>query len=66
MDTHDPKYFISFIDDCSRYMYLYMFHNKDEALNAFKAFKGKVDKQYGKQIKIVKTYKSGEYYGRYT
>ena len=36
MDAHDPKYFISFIDDCSRYMYLYMLHDKDEALNAFK------------------------------
>ena len=22
MDAHGPKYFISFIDDCSRYMYL--------------------------------------------
>ena len=25
MDTYDPKYFISFIDDYSRYMYIYMY-----------------------------------------
>ena len=66
MDAHGPKYFISFIDDCSRYMYLYMIHNKDEALNAFTVFKAEVEKQCDKQIKIVKTDRGGEYYGRYT
>ena len=66
MDTHGPKYFNSFIDDCSRYMYLYMLHNKDEALDAFKVFKVEVEKQCGKQIKIVRSYRGGEYYGRYT
>ena len=63
MDAHGPKYFISFIDDCSRYMYLYMLHNKDEALDAFKVFKAEVEKQCGKQIKIVKIDKGREYYG---
>ena len=64
MDTHGPKYFISVIDDCSRYMYLYMLHNKDEALDAFKVFKAKVKKQCGKKIKIVGTDTGGQYYGR--
>ena len=45
-------------------MYLYMFHNKNEALDAFKVFKAKVEKQCEKPIKIV-TDKGGEYYGRY-
>ena len=54
MDAHGPKYFISLIDDCSRYIYLYMLHNKDETLDAFKVFKAKAEKQYGKQIKIVR------------
>ena len=49
MDAHGPKYFISFIDYYSRYMYLYMLHNKDEALDAFKV--------------IIN--RGGEYYGRY-
>ncbi|RVW75565.1 Retrovirus-related Pol polyprotein from transposon TNT 1-94 [Vitis vinifera] len=60
------KYFISFIDDYSRYMYIYLLHNKNEALGAFKVFKAEVEKQCGKQIKIVRTDRGGEYYGRYT
>ena len=65
MDSHGQKYFISFIDDFSRYMYLYILHNKNEALEAFKVFKAEVEKQYGKQIKIVKSDRGGKYYGRY-
>ena len=59
------KYFISFIDDFSRYMYLYILHNKNEALDAFKVFKVKVKKQCNKQIKIMRLDRGGEYYGRY-
>ncbi|RVW85345.1 Retrovirus-related Pol polyprotein from transposon TNT 1-94 [Vitis vinifera] len=65
MDSHGQKYFISFIDDFSRYMYLYILHNKHEALDAFKVFKAEIEKQYGKQIKIVRSDRGGEYYGRY-
>ncbi|KAJ9671559.1 hypothetical protein PVL29_025321 [Vitis rotundifolia] len=35
------------------------------ALDAFKVFKAEVEKQYGKQIKIVRSDRGGEYYGRY-
>ena len=65
MDSHGQKYFISFIDDFSRYMYLYILHNKNEALDAFKVFKAEVEKQYGKQIKIVRSDRGGECYDRY-
>ena len=66
IDTYDQKCFITFIDGYSRHMYLYMLHNKNEALYAFKVFKAEVEKQYGKQIKIMRTNRGGEYYGRYT
>ena len=66
MDAYGPKYFISFIDDYSRYMYIYLLHNKNETLGAFKVFKAEVEKQCGKQIKIVRTDRGGEHYGRYT
>ncbi|XP_073107248.1 uncharacterized protein [Elaeis guineensis] len=46
-------------------MYLYLLHNKNEALDAFKIFKEEVEKQYGKQIKIVRSDRGGEFYGRY-
>jgi len=65
LDSHSHKYFISFIDDYSRYMYLCMLYNKNEALDAFKNFKAEVEKQCGKQIKIVRSDRGGEYYGRY-
>eukprot|EP00253_Pinus_taeda_P002944 PITA_02944 len=65
MESHGQRYFISFIDDYSRYMYLYMLHKKNEALDAFKIFKVEVEKQCGKKIKIVRSDRGGEYYGRY-
>lgn len=46
-------------------MYLYIFYDKGEALDAFKVYKVGVEKQLGKQIKIVRSNKGGEYYGRY-
>ena len=39
MDSYGQNYFIYFIDDYSRYMYLYLLNNKSEALDAFKVFK---------------------------
>lgn len=47
-------------------MYLYMLLNKSEALEAFKVYMVEVEKQCGKQIKIVRSDRGGEYYGRYT
>ena len=44
MDAYGPKYFISFIDDYSRYLYIYLLHNKNETLDAFKVFKAEVEK----------------------
>ena len=46
-------------------MYLYIIHNKNEALDAFKVFKAKVEKQYRKQINIIRTDRGREYYGRH-
>ena len=47
-------------------MYLYLLHSKDEALSAFKVFKAEGENQCGKHIKIVRSYRGGEYYGKYT
>ncbi|XP_042491749.1 uncharacterized protein LOC122071455, partial [Macadamia integrifolia] len=41
------KYFISFIDDHTRYMYVYLLVHKDEALEDFKKYKAEVKKQTG-------------------
>ena len=34
----DNKYFITFIDDYSRYTYIYLLKHKDEAFHAFKVY----------------------------
>ena len=59
------QYFITFIDDYSRYGYLYLIHEKSQALDVFKTFKAEVELQLGKKIKAVKSDRGGEYYGRY-
>ena len=38
------RYFITFIDDYTRYMYLYLLYDKSEALDAFKVYKAEVEK----------------------
>ena len=39
---------------------------KDKALGAFKVFKAEVENQCEKHIKIVRSDRGGEYYGKYT
>ncbi|RVW93895.1 Retrovirus-related Pol polyprotein from transposon TNT 1-94 [Vitis vinifera] len=59
------KYFITFIDDFSRYGYVELIHEKFDSLNVFKAFKAKRELRLGKHIKVVKSDRGGKYYGRY-
>lgn len=39
----NKKYVITFIDDASRYCYVYLLHAKDEALDKFKIYKTEVE-----------------------
>ena len=55
------RYFITFIDDHSRHMFVYFLHSKDQALNAFKEFKALVENETGRTIKRVRTDGGGEY-----
>ena len=59
------KYFISFIDDFSRYGYIYLIHEKSEALDIFKIYKAEVELKLERKIKCVRSDRGGEYYGRY-
>jgi hypothetical protein len=47
-------------------MYLYFLTDKAETLNAFNTYKVEVEKQKEQKIKIVRSDRGGEYYGRYT
>ncbi|KAM2924483.1 hypothetical protein COP2_040580 [Malus domestica] len=60
------KYFINFIDDFSRLGYTFLINEKADALKCFIIYKTEVEKQLGKVIKIVRSDRGGEYFGRYT
>ena len=48
-------YFVTFIDDHSRFGYLYLMKYKSEVFEKFKEFRHKVEKQLGKSIKILRS-----------
>ncbi|GJY27449.1 retrovirus-related pol polyprotein from transposon TNT 1-94 [Tanacetum coccineum] len=60
------KSFITFIDDYSRYMYLFLINEKSESLEMFKTFKAEVENQLDRKIKVVRSDRGGEYYCRHT
>ncbi|GJR03430.1 zinc finger, CCHC-type containing protein [Tanacetum coccineum] len=57
----NKKYFVTFIDDASRFCYVYLLHTKDEALDKFKVFKTEVELQQRSLIKRLRTDRGGEY-----
>ncbi|GJR77373.1 zinc finger, CCHC-type containing protein [Tanacetum coccineum] len=57
----NKKYFVTFIDDASRFCYVYLLHSKNDALDKFKVFKTEVELQQGSQIKRFRTDRGGEY-----
>lgn len=55
------RYFVTFIDDYSKYCYVYLLKTKDEVLGFFKACKAEVEKQTQKIIKIIRPDRGGKY-----
>jgi len=55
------KYFITFVDEYTRMLWLYTIKLKSEALDVFKKFKVLVEKESEKAIKILRTDGGGEY-----
>ena len=54
-------YFVTFIDDYSKYRYLYLMKYKSEAFEKFKEFGNEVEKQLRRSIKTLKSDRGGEY-----
>ena len=48
------KNYITFIDDYSKYCYVYLISRKSEAFEYFKRYKTEVEKQLGKDIKVLR------------
>ncbi|XP_017434593.1 uncharacterized protein LOC108341418 [Vigna angularis] len=55
------KYFLAFVDEHNRMMWLYLIKAKSEVLEMFKRFKAGVEKESGKVLKILRTDGGGEY-----
>ena len=53
------RYFLTFIDDCSRFTYVFLLKNKSETFNVFKVYKAEVENQLSKKTKVLR---SGEYF----
>ena len=56
------RYFMPFIDECTRFCYVYLLKIKDEALHYFKLYKAEVQNQLEKKIKRLWYDRGGEYF----
>ena len=51
-----------FIDDYTKFCYVYLLKTKDEALHYFKVYKTEVENQLEKKIKRLRSDRGGEYF----
>jgi len=59
------RYFITFIDDYSHYGYVYLLHEKSQVVDALEIYLNEVERQLHIKVKVIRTNRGGEYYGRY-
>nr|KYP31853.1 Retrovirus-related Pol polyprotein from transposon TNT 1-94 [Cajanus cajan] len=57
------QYFVTFIDDHSRKVWVYPLKTKDQVLQAFKEFHALVERATGRKLKCIRTDNGGEYLG---
>ncbi|CAH9132849.1 unnamed protein product [Cuscuta epithymum] len=57
------SYFVTFIDDHSRKVWVYTLKSKDQVFEVFKQFHASVERQTGKKLKCIRTDNGGEYIG---
>ena len=55
------EYYVTFIDDYSRYGYVYLMQRKSETFEKFKEFRAEVENKLGKTIKTLRSDRGGEY-----
>lgn len=55
------NYFVTFFDDFTRKVWIYMLHKKSEVFSKLKFFKDMVENQIGKKIKCLLTDNGGEF-----
>ena len=55
------RYILTFIDDFSRYTWVFFIKKKSEVCEKFIDLKVLIENAYGKKIKILRYYNGGEY-----
>lgn len=58
------EYFLTFIDDKTRYTWVYLLKTKDEVFNRFQEWKAMVENAVGKKLKVLRSDNGGEYTGK--
>ena len=58
---HGASYFLTFIDDYSRFSYVYLISHRFEALDCFKCFMAEVENLKERNLKVFRTNKGREY-----
>ena len=61
MSKGGKKWYITFVDDYSRYTKIYLLKSKDEAEEMFLKYKGEVENQLDRKIKRLRFDRGGEY-----
>ncbi|GJT55601.1 retrovirus-related pol polyprotein from transposon TNT 1-94 [Tanacetum coccineum] len=59
------KYLITFIDDFSRYGYVYLPHEKSQSINALEVFINEVERQQDRKVKIFECHTHSQLDGKY-
>jgi len=55
------EYFMTFVDDCTHYTWVYVLKNKSDVFDRFCEWKALVEKLSGQQVKTLRTDNGGEY-----
>ena len=55
------KYFITFVDDSTKYCYVYLLKSKGEVIEKFALYKNRVENQLNKKIKVLRSDQGSEY-----
>ena len=59
------KYFFTFFEDFSHYGYVYLLHERSQAINCLEIFISQVERQLERKVKIIRSNRDGENYWRY-
>ncbi|CAL9016053.1 unnamed protein product, partial [Prunus brigantina] len=55
------RWFVTFIDDCTRMTWLYLLKNKNEVFSRFQSFHNQMKTQFNAQIQILRSDNGGEF-----